>query len=144
MLDRSADALKVAALNAERWGVKDRLEARHASFPDGLEDLLGRVDVLVSNPPYVAETERDRLPPEVLGYEPEEALYAGPDGLRLLRQLLTHGIHLLRPRGWIALEFGIGQAEALRDLAHRLGFNSIRIEEDLSGISRALFARSPE
>lgn len=144
MLDSSADALDLARANAARLGVADRLEPRHAAFPQGVGDLQGRLDVLVSNPPYVAETDRAALPPEVREYEPEEALYAGTDGLRLLRQLLESGRGLLRPGGWIALEFGIGQAEALRRMAGRFGYDTLAIEPDLAGIPRALFARNPE
>ncbi|MBW3624032.1 MAG: peptide chain release factor N(5)-glutamine methyltransferase, partial [Armatimonadetes bacterium] len=144
MLDSSAAALEVARANADRLGVGDRVKTRHAAFPDGLEDLAGRVDLLVSNPPYVAAADRATLPPEVREYEPEEALYAGPEGLTLLHALLDRGRALLRPGGWIALEFGIGQADALREMADGFGYVSLSIEPDLAGIPRALFARTPE
>lgn len=143
MLDSSADALEVAQANAEAHGTGDRLEARLAAFPAGLEDLHGRVDVLASNPPYVAEPERATLPPEVRDYEPDEALFSGPDGLGMLSELLDRGRALLRPGGWIALEFGIEQAAALQEAASRCGYVSLRIETDLAGIPRALFARNP-
>lgn len=143
MLDSSAAALEVASTNTVRLGVQSRVEPRHAAFPAGVEDLAGRVDVLVSNPPYIAEGERNTLPPEVREHEPGEALYAGPEGLDLLRTLLERGKDLLRPGGWIALEFGIGQAEKLRDIALDNGYSSLSIEPDLADIPRALFARAP-
>jgi release factor glutamine methyltransferase len=143
LTDLSEEALETARENARSLGVEQRVEFRHAAFPSGLDDLAGRLGVLVSNPPYVAEAERALLPPEVRDYEPEAALYAGPDGLSLLRSLLTKGATLLRPGGWIALEFGIGQSEPLRSLAGAQGYEAITIEGDLAGIPRALFARTP-
>jgi release factor glutamine methyltransferase len=141
--DVSPAALEVARFNAVRLGVEDRIEARRSAFPAGLEDREGQLDVLVSNPPYVAERDRDLLSPEVARYEPREALFSGEDGLDLIRQLLERGKTLLRSGGWIALEFGIGQSGAIHDLAERCGYRSITIEKDMAGIPRALFAQSP-
>jgi release factor glutamine methyltransferase len=143
LTDSSAAALEVARANARDLGVAERVEFRHAAFPLGLDDFTGRLDVLVSNPPYVADKERVILPPEVAEYEPQEALFAGEDGLSLLRLLLERGRTLLRPGGWIALEFGIGQADPLTALAHRLGYEAVKVESDLSGLPRILFARLP-
>ena len=143
LTDSSADALAVAKANADRLYVEISVELRRATFPDGLDDLSGKLDVLVSNPPYVAEGDRETLPPEVREFEPSEALYAGEGGLDLLRQLLKKGRALLRPGGWIALEFGIGQAEALAELAQANGYESVSIVSDLADIPRALFAQTP-
>ena len=78
---------------------------------------------------------------EVARFEPSAALFAGAEGLDLLRQLLEKGRDLLRPGGWIALEFGIGQSEQVREGAAALRYTSITIEPDLAGIPRALFAQ---
>lgn len=110
--DVSADALAVARGN----------RARHA--PDVAlvrADLLSAwrdaaFDLVVTNPPYVAEPDLAGLMPEVRDFEPRLALAAGPDGLDVLRALLATGARVLRPGGWLVCEIGMGQAEALRGL----------------------------
>ncbi len=143
LTDCSEAALTVARDNARRLGVEERLTFRRAVFPDGLDDLAGRLSALVSNPPYVRESERDQLPPEVAGYEPAVALFAEVDGTAMLFDLLRHGRRLLRPGGWIALEFGVGHAEPLRVEAADRGYTAIAVEDDLAGHPRALFAQQP-
>jgi release factor glutamine methyltransferase len=111
-VDLSPEALMVAALNAERHGVSDRIE-----FLAG--DLLGPAvgrgpfDVVVSNPPYIPSAEVDRLDPGVKDHEPRAALDGGPDGLSAYRRLIKQAAPLLKPGGRLILEIGYDQEETV-------------------------------
>ena len=98
----------MAAGNAAAAGVLDRLELRHGPLWEALA-TGERFDVLVSNPPYVAQAEAATLEPEVRDWEPAGALFAGPSGLELLEALATGAGERLRPGGLLALEVGLGQ-----------------------------------
>ena len=106
-------------------------------FPNGLRR---RVDVVVSNPPYVAEGET--LPPEVVDWEPREALFGGPDGLEVLTSIASEAGSWLRPGGFVVLEIGETQGRAARDLLARHGFSDIAIAPDLNGCDRIAQARA--
>ncbi len=124
--ETSPGALAVARANAKRLGLEvEWLEG------DLLEPVTGAVDAVVSNPPYVRAGER--LAPE-LGYEPSEALYAGPEGLEVYRKLAP----ALRDVTFVALEVGMGQA---RDVAALLDGHETEIVPDLAGIERVVVGR---
>jgi release factor glutamine methyltransferase len=107
--DRSADALALARLNAQRCGVLDQIAFLQG---DLLTALPEPVEIIVANLPYLSEAEFAALPPDIRLYEPREALVAGPDGLEAIRALLnTAGPHLA-PDGVLALEIGAGQRAA--------------------------------
>jgi len=135
--DTSRDALEVARENAERLGLADRLELRHGAL---LAPLRGeRFDVIVSNPPYVADSERDTLPVDVREWEPAGALFAGPTGLEVLAVLVEEAPLNLRPCGLLALEVGAGQAEEVAWRIRRRGaYNEPRVAPDLAGIQRVV------
>jgi release factor glutamine methyltransferase len=141
-LDRSRAALAVARRNAGRHGVADRVALVAG---DLLTGLSGRrpVDVVVSNPPYVPDHSAD-VAPDVARHEPASALYAGPDGLDVVRRLIADGARVLRPGGRLILEIGAGQAEAVAAAAaaHRV-WQTTRFHHDLQGIARvAVLART--
>ena len=94
-------------------------------------------EAVLSNPPYVAESERRTLAPEILRHEPEEALFAGDDGLRTIRRLLAQLAERERVR-LAALEVGAGQAEAVSELMRKADFSEVRTERDLAGIKRVV------
>jgi release factor glutamine methyltransferase len=142
--DASEEALAVARANlaglGRRAGVVRLLEG---DWYDALpSDLAGRVDVIVSNPPYVAES--DPLPAEVAEWEPVTALRAGADGLDDLRQIIAAAPAWLAPGGTLVTEIGETQADAVRALATAAGFASVRVEPDLAGRPRGLVARVSE
>jgi release factor glutamine methyltransferase len=133
--DLSADALVVARDNATRHGVADRISFHLTRF---LDALPARYDLIVSNPPYVPAPEMTRLAPEVARYEPALALCGGLDGLDPTRELVASAAARLRPGGWLLMELGAGQADALTDLvARHAGLSLIDIRPDLQGIPRA-------
>lgn len=103
--------------------------------------LHGRLDVIVANPPYVADG--DALPAEVRDWEPYEALYAGPDGLGALRTIMREARGWLAPGGLLVLEIGSEQGNAAVALAEARGYADVRIEPDLAGRDRVLVATRP-
>lgn len=139
--DASADALAVARANlaglGRRAGVVRLLEG---DWFDALpEDLRGRVDLVVSNPPYVAEG--DALPEEVSRWEPIGALIPGPTGLEAIERIVADAPSWLGPDGVLVLEIGETQGRAVQALARAAGFDHATIEPDLTGRDRALVAR---
>jgi release factor glutamine methyltransferase len=137
--DRSPDALDVAAANADRAGLSDRLELRPGSLWEPIGDAE-RFRVIVANPPYVAETERDSLLPEVVDHEPAEALFAGADGLAVIDAIVAGAAAHLVPDGLLALEVGAGQAEAVAGRLREGGYASPRVAKDLTGRERVVLA----
>lgn len=109
---------------------------------DGLVPLAGeRFDALVSNPPYVGTGERDSLDTEVRDWEPAAALFAGPDGLEVIRRLVAGAPSVLNPGGLLALEIGVGQGAAVAELVRAAGgFGAPRVEKDLAGRDRIVLA----
>ncbi|MGH2855008.1 MAG: hypothetical protein ACRDLF_12555, partial [Solirubrobacteraceae bacterium] len=92
---------------------------------------------VLCNPPYVAESERTALAPEILRHEPAGALFAGPDGLATIRALLAQLAERKRVR-LAALEVGAGQAEAVGELMRAAGFPAVSLRRDLAGIERVV------
>lgn len=135
--DISAEALAVARRNAELIGVADRATFVEA---DGLEDIVGTFDMILSNPPYIRTAEIPTLAPEVRRYDPAAALDGGPDGLALYRRIVCEA-QRVAPGGWIVLEVGHGQAGAVLDLASRSGSvadQTSTTHMDLAGLERCV------
>jgi len=133
-VDVSGGGLAVARRNAHALGVADRVRFLRA---DGYSALKrgDHFDVVVSNPPYVSEMEWDSLPWEVRGFEPAEALVAGPDGMAMIRPLAADAGEILKPGGTLWLEIGESQGDAVRRLpCGPLAFVGIGV--DLAGRSR--------
>jgi release factor glutamine methyltransferase len=139
--DVSPDALDVARANLAglgRAGANVRLAAG-AWFSALPADLAGSLDVLVSNPPYVADT--GAVEETVVRWEPAGALFAGPDGLAAIRELLAGAPAWVRPGGFVVLEIGADQGEQVAELAAAAGLTSIEVRPDLAGLDRILVAR---
>jgi release factor glutamine methyltransferase len=135
--DISPDALEVAAANAARHQVADRIRFVRAPLTAGLRE---EADLVVANPPYVAERDRASLPAEVRDYEPAEALFGGPDGLDVIRALAPSAAQALRPGGRLMLEIGAGQWSAVNAILEHAGFTGVHVEADLAGIPRTVVA----
>lgn len=139
--DLSADALALAEANAAAAGLQGRLRFVHG---DALAPLLseGLFDLLVSNPPYIPEGDRAGLAPEVAAHEPALALFAGAEGLDLLRPLLAQAPAVLKAGGWAAFECGKGQPALLADEARASGaWADVRIEKDSFDVERFLICQ---
>ena len=135
-IDRSPEALAVAADNAERFGLAARCDLRIADWAeDGWSEGLGRFDLILANPPYV-EDDAD-LSPSVRDHEPAGALFAGPEGLDDYRLLVPCLPALLAPQGVAVLEIGASQADSVGAIARAAGFAPV-LHHDLAGRPRAL------
>jgi release factor glutamine methyltransferase len=115
-VDISADALRVAARNAARHGINSRLALVASDCLAALDPAAQKFEMIVSNPPYVAEEDIGGLQREVRDHEPRVALTPGGDGLRVIRRLLADSPPLLKPRGHLLFEIGFNQHEAVRRL----------------------------
>ncbi|WP_304828909.1 peptide chain release factor N(5)-glutamine methyltransferase [Candidatus Binatus sp.] len=141
--DISADALAVATRNVVRHSVGDRVTLRRADCFEVLdgEQELGRFDLIVSNPPYVAEVDLARLEPEVRSYEPDIALSAGRDELNFYRRITAGARAHLTAEGQLIVEVGAGQAdEVIRVLAEH-AFEVVAVLDDFGGHRRVVHAR---
>jgi release factor glutamine methyltransferase len=133
--DISRAALDVAAINAGRTGLSERIELVCTSWADG---IAGRFDLVVSNPPYIASSIIETLEPEVRDHEPRLALDGGPDGLAPYRHLFNEARRLLAPGGTGVFEIGYDQREAVLRLAREAGARDADCVKDLGGRSRAI------
>jgi len=138
--DVSPAALKVAERNARELGLQERIE-----FVEGnlFGPVLGRrFELVVSNPPYLAESEKSRLAPE-LAHEPDVALFAGQDGLAVLRELVAGCTAFLTPNGGFAVELAPGQAPIVAHWLCEAGLGDVVTHRDLAARPRVVSARGP-
>lgn len=139
--DVSPDALAVAEANAGRLGIH-AVEFRCGSLWEPLR-AGERFDVIVSNPPYVAERDRPMLPPEVVAHEPAGALFGGPGGYAVLEAIVRGARPHMAAGSLLALEIGAGQKdEVLRLIAETGAFEDARVVDDLSGRARIALAQA--
>lgn len=132
--DTSGDALTVAAANAARHGVADRISFSLGSLTAGARD----VEVVVSNPPYIANSERSRLMRDVRDFEPGAALFGGEEGLDVIADLVPDAFRALRSGGTLLVEIGAGQAKAVTARFVAAGFERVTTYRDLADIPRAV------
>jgi release factor glutamine methyltransferase len=134
----------LARENALVQGLVDRLDLRHGSLFEPLHDGE-RFDVVVSNPPYVREGERESLQVEVREWEPPEALFAGPEGLNVLLPLVRAAPAFLTPGGLLATEVGEGQGpEVARAMEETRAFREVCVRPDLAGRGRVVLGLANE
>ena len=133
--DVSAAALEIARANAARH----QLERIHFQQLDLLEGLSGGFDFVVSNPPYVGESERDCVQLEVRKFEPRGAVFAGPTGMEVISRLVSQAPAALRPGGWLVMEISGTIAAQVRELL--TGWQNLQIRPDLQSIPRVVVAQ---
>jgi release factor glutamine methyltransferase len=135
--DISSEALEVARANAARHELGARIEFHRADLLDGFSP--SSFDVVVSNPPYVGESEQDAVQLEVRKFEPRRAVFAGPTGIEIIERLIRQAETVLRPGGWLVFEISGTIAEAVRRQLG--GWTEVGITNDLQGIARVAAAR---
>lgn len=141
--DLSGEALEVAAENVRRYQVGDRVTLSRGDLFEALPERR-RFDVIVANPPYVG-TERGPAPEElVVRHEPAMALFAGPDGLEVLRRLVAGAPEWLVDGGSLAVEVAAGQSEGIEALMQERGFRDTGLVSDLQGLPRVVLGRWEE
>jgi release factor glutamine methyltransferase len=137
----STAALDVARINAARHQLESRIQFYEADLLLGLEPGLARnyFDFIVSNPPYVGESEADEVQLEVRKFEPRSAVFAGPSGLEVIERLIPQAHAALKPGGWLVMEISGTIAEEVRRLLR--DWNEVQIRPDLQSIPRVIQAR---
>ena len=138
-VDTSADALALAAENAQKNNVADRIEFFQG---DGFAAVPGRpqFELIISNPPYIPTAEIETLQPEVRDFDPRAALDGGSDGLDFYRMFAGQARQLLKPGGKVMVEFGDGQAPAIRKLFEDQNWIVEAVKDDYSQRARILIA----
>jgi release factor glutamine methyltransferase len=132
----SGAALEIARANAARHQLQDRVRFHQADLLAGLD--RGRFDFVVSNPPYVGETEEEQVWLEVRKFEPRSAVFAGHDGLEVIRRLVPETNRVLKPGGWLIMEISGTIAAGVRELL--ADWKEVTISDDLQGIPRVVKA----
>lgn len=140
-IDLSPAALHVAARNAARHGVNERLTLIAANCFAALAPAAARFQLIASNPPYIAEKDLPTLQSEVRDYEPRMALTPGGDGLAVIRRLLTDAPQFLLPGGHLVFEIGFDQHERVAELIDARVWTLLDIHQDLQGIPRIVALR---
>lgn len=140
-VDLSPEALALARRNVAANRLETRVDCVAGDGASGLEP--GAYDLIVSNPPYIPTAEVDALPPLIREHEPRLALDGGPDGLRVIAQIVLDATQALRPGGWLFLEIGEDQGLSARRLLERAGFGDVRVGRDLAGLDRYAEGRLP-
>ena len=137
--DISPDALEIAEANAARLQLGDRIKFHDTNLLQGLAD--GSFDFVVSNPPYVGESEEDQVQLEVRKFEPRGAVFAGPSGLEVIGKLLPEAQAVLKPGGWLIFEISGTISEGVQRLL--VGWENAQISPDLQNIARVALAQKP-
>jgi len=135
--DVSAAALEIARPNAARHQLADRIEFRETDLLDGFEPES--FDLVVSNPPYVGESEEDNVQLEVRKFEPRNAVFAGHTGTEVIERLIPQARGVLKPGGWLVMEISGTIAERVRELLQ--DWKDVQIRSDLQGIPRVASAQ---
>ena len=139
--DISEKAVLVAGENAARHGVADRLIL---PLSDWYDDVGGRYDLIVSNPPYIAASEIAALEPEVREHDPEIALTDGADGLTAYRRIAAGALDHLSPCGRLLVEIGHSQGKAVADMFRAVGLENVEIRKDMDDRDRVVLGYAPE
>ena len=137
-VDMSVAALDIARNNANINNVSDRVEFIQSNW---FEDVSGRFDVIVSNPPYISELEMQDLAPEVVNWEPHLALTPGGDGLDAYRVIVARAIEFLSLHGALIVEIGATQGHEVAKLFTDSKFDQVTVLQDLDGRDRVVFGR---
>lgn len=133
--DIAEEALAWFHVNEDALGLD--IELHRSDLFAGLpESLVGELDVVVSNPPYVASSDADSLPVDVVEHEPHVALFAGEDGLATIRDLVSEAPRWLKRGGWLVMEIGETQAAEVRALLEGAGYRDVAIHPDMTGRPR--------
>lgn len=143
--DISRAALRLARKNAISHNLTDRITFCYGNLFKTFDHfrLKGKIDLVVSNPPYVSQKEYRQLPLSIRRFEPRSALLAGKTGLEFYKRIITESVTYLRLGGYLVLEMGYNQFESIKELLESAGyFDRINFIKDLQGIKRVISARS--
>ena len=139
--DIDQDALELASKNYKNSSQQTNLRFYCGHWWNPLESFKGKLDLAISNPPYIPKNIYEKLPKEVKNFEPKIALLGGEDGLEHIREIIQKAPLFLKERGWLILENHFDQGEKVKQLLIKNKFTSIEIVNDLSGIGRFTIGR---
>ena len=141
--ERSAEALQWCRENKERLG--SPVELVEGDLLDEIpSELKGKVDVIVSNPPYIADAEKHVLPDDIVDHEPHIALFGGREGTDIITRLTSDALEWLRPGGWLVLEMGAHQKDFVTEMLQTAGYSDVRVGVDFADWPRVAEGRRPE
>ncbi len=142
-LEISKSALSVARKNATLNKISRKIKFLHSdSFKKLRKSLVGKIDAIISNPPYVKKSDLKKLPKEIKKFEPQVALLSQNNGLFYLQKIIQEGKLFLKPGGLIALEVALGQAQKVVKLLEKgKNFVNFQVQKDLTGIPRVILAQ---
>ncbi len=141
LADISRDALAVARKNIARCKLSGRVTCVQADALKNPGNFLGKFDMIVSNPPYITAKEMQQLDKSVKDYEPHLALFGGEDGLDFYRSIAENYTDCLKPGGYLALEFGMGQGDAVCEILQNRGYTILEHVRDYNDRERAVLAQ---
>ena len=139
--DIDQDALEIATKNFLNSSKQSNLKFYCGNWWSPLENFKGKLDLAISNPPYIPKDTYEKLPKEVKNFEPKVALLGGEDGLKHIREIIQKAPLFLKEKGWLILENHFDQGEKVKQLLIENKFTSIEIVKDLSGIGRFTIGR---
>jgi len=141
LTDIDQDALEIATKNFINSSKQSNLKFYCGHWWSPLESFKGKLDLAISNPPYIPKDTYDKLPKEVKNFEPKIALLGGEDGLKHIKEIIQKAPLFLKEKGWLILENHFDQGEKVKQLLLKNKFTSIEIVNDLSGIGRFTIGR---
>ncbi len=139
--DIDKDALEIATKNYVNSSKQSNLKFYCGNWWSPLKSFKGKLDLAISNPPYIPKDTYEKLPKEVKNFEPKVALLGGEDGLKHIREIIQKAPLFLKEKGWLILENHFDQGEKVKQLLIKNKFTSIEIVKDLSGIGRFTIGR---
>ena len=139
--DIDRDALEIAIKNNKNCSKQTNLKFYCGNWWTPLESFKGKLDLAISNPPYIPKDTYEKLPKEVKNFEPKVALFGGEDGLEHIREIIQKAPLFLKEKGWLILENHFDQGEKVKQLFLKNKFTSIKTVNDLSGIGRFTIGR---
>ncbi len=139
--DIDQDVLEIASKNYLNCSDQSNLKFYCGHWWKPLESFKGKLDLAISNPPYIPKETYEKLPEEVKNFEPKKALLGGEDGLQHIREIIQKAPLFLRKKGWLILENHFDQGEKVKQLLIKNNFESVEIVNDLSGVGRFTIGR---
>ncbi len=136
-VDISTNALDVAKINAGKYNLNDKITFINSNLFENIDD---KVDVLISNPPYINKNDMSTLMKDVINFEPTNALYGGVDGLDFYRQIIDNAHNYINDNGMIFFEIGYDQGIAVKNLLLEKNYENVTIAKDYKGFDRVVFA----
>ena len=139
--DIDRDVLEIANKNFINSSKQSNLKFYCGNWWSPLKNFKGKLDLAISNPPYIPKDTYEKLPKEVKNFEPKLALLGGEDGLKHIREIIQKAPLFLKEKGWLILENHFDQGEKVKEILIKNKFTSIEIVKDLSGIGRFTIGR---